>query len=697
MGARSPKAAGNSSPFGSADHPFCSLGQSAVDVEESSVSIEAVGSPCYRNTRCQDGPSHEEQHGIDRETCSRVAKTSVRHHARSPSSVSGQHDIPEQLAELLMKMISGSKGEELADAFLNAAELPPITKQSLSELDIQNIITNIKLRHDVNFDHDLSFRPNFDGAKGQEKMKAASKYWTALVAELELYARLFQGSPPLSCSRSTWLDVVRNVQRRIPKMFETIREVLKSLVPDRDHLRVDEHLDVPMLMQEIERGVCDLVRLAEWMAHLLKEHCAPMRDQWVDKMVEDITTGVTCNSSERIVDGLRGLMGIFEAMKLVSHFLILCSSETDQFQDVANHQIRNLKTLLIEDTVNFERHHHLDRLVNGRARVNVESAHQWYESASARFRQLCMPPQRDIMRLKLEIFVRAVVSTLFTSDAQRNFPETFYLDQDRLRSLKSEIDELVYFEICLEMFGRLLKELGYSGMIPLASRQRLHASLSAIVGERVAHGPSQWIVNSEHISLELIRQALALSGQPPSYDLDTLVASNRHLRTLFLNRFHNHALTLESYILPQVLSCVNRNLHSPPMDLFNNLVGPSPPPPPQTSSHPPVPNRFSPKDTLPSHPEHSLNLSNRITHIILLHWRIWGPIAYVLEDPTTTTSNTKKSDEGQHSTSSSPSQTRNPSTTTENNTETPIITAMKTGEPPDPGTETLEYAGRSLQ
>ena len=43
-----------------------------------------------------------------------------------------------------------------------AAEPPPVTKQSLSELDIQNIITNIKLRHDVSFDQDLSFQPEMN-------------------------------------------------------------------------------------------------------------------------------------------------------------------------------------------------------------------------------------------------------------------------------------------------------------------------------------------------------------------------------------------------------------------------------------------------------------------------------------------------------------------------------------------------------
>ena len=225
-------------------------------------------------------------------------------------------NIQQQLAELINKMLRTPPRQHLADAFLSAGLYPPITKQSLSELDITNIIQNLKLRHDVNFDRDLSFRPNLDGAKGQEKLKAAQKYWNALTAELELYAYFFHGSS--SPKHAPWPMLVAASKKRIPLIFNTIREILKNLVPDRDQARVDEHLEVSMLMQQIEKGVCDLIRLSEWLAHLLKEHCAPMRDGWVDKMVESTRIGVEDSSSESVVRGLRELLGILEAMKLVS-------------------------------------------------------------------------------------------------------------------------------------------------------------------------------------------------------------------------------------------------------------------------------------------------------------------------------------------------------------------------------------------
>ena len=322
MGAGTPKAAGSRAP---ADHSYHSIPQNVVNASSDVMSLDAVGSPCYRNLNSQNSLPAEQRQFMPLQDRRQSATNSEGHdRSRSVSSCSMHtaHDIPEQLAELLVKMIPGIRGEEMGEAFRWAADSPPVTKQSLSELNIEHIITNIRLRHDVSFDRDLSFRPNFDGVKGQAKREAASRYWKALAAELELYFRLFQGSPSLANS-TNWTEIVRHAERRLPIIFETIKDVLKSLVPDRDYNRIEETLDVSKLMQEIERGVCDFVRLAECMAQLLKEHCAPMRDVLVDEMVALMKNGAEQNSSEEIVNGLRQLMGILEAMKLVSPYLTL--------------------------------------------------------------------------------------------------------------------------------------------------------------------------------------------------------------------------------------------------------------------------------------------------------------------------------------------------------------------------------------
>lgn len=536
----------------------------------------------------------------------------------SLSSASQYHNtIPDELTELLRTMIPGPQGEELAEAFQEASPTPPVTKQSLSELDIQSVITNIKLRHDVNFDRDLSFRPNLDGAKGQEKTRVASNYWTALVAELMLYDKLYQGRPLQRLGQTSWQAITHHAERRIPTMFHTIANVLKSLVPDRDHSRVDEHLDVPMLMQEIERGVCDLVRFAEWIAQLLKEHCAPMRDEWVDDMVKHTREGVTRNDPAMIVQGLRELLGILEAMKL----------------DIANHQIRNLKTLLIEDTINFENHYHLDRLISGRSRVNINTAQGWYVDAIEEFGHKCTPRQHNSSGFQLQVFVRAVLATLFGRNAGRDFPETFFLDRDRLRMLKAELNDSVCLDICMDTYSYLVKDSGYETHSVQACAKQLRNSLLAIMSEAVGHGSQQWSMNSEAISLEILRHTARLTDRITTAQFDQWSEVNQRLRLQFLEGSVSHSTRLEASLLPLILTNVQRCIASSPVELYNNFVTPASSLPP-TSTYP-LPWHYS--DTSPYNdirPETAklADFSRRISHIIALHWRIWGSIAYVHDD-----------------------------------------------------------------
>ncbi|KAG9656972.1 Tcp11-domain-containing protein, partial [Aureobasidium melanogenum] len=146
---------------------------------------------------------------------------------------------------------------DLITPYQRAAMLPPVTQESLCELDVGRIINNPKLRHDVNFDRELHFRPNLDGTRGKQKLKSADEYWKALLAELEIYRAVgFR----LMTSRSAeeleyWTCMIKANQIRLPGVFSTIHEILKTLVPERDQAIVAERLDVDMIMQQICKGV----------------------------------------------------------------------------------------------------------------------------------------------------------------------------------------------------------------------------------------------------------------------------------------------------------------------------------------------------------------------------------------------------------------------------------------------------------
>jgi hypothetical protein len=175
---------------------------------------------------------------------------------------------------------------------------------------------NPSLRVDVNFDHDLHFMP-IQGPDGEQKRQDAKKYWLALVIEFQIYQHNLGDCQ--SCSRTRGRDAIKTFRPRLPSMFEALKELLETLVPDRDHPKIAENLDMPLLMQQVRKGVLDIVRLSHWIADLLKSHCAPMRDDWADEMAAKIEDGCIKSDMDLIVNGLEKLFSFLEAMKLVRH------------------------------------------------------------------------------------------------------------------------------------------------------------------------------------------------------------------------------------------------------------------------------------------------------------------------------------------------------------------------------------------
>ena len=201
--------------------------------------------------------------------------------------------------------IPGLRKEILAEeSSLN----PPITKTTLSELDIPRIVYNPKLRHDVNFDPDLHFRPNWDGESGRRKVQKANDFWNRLRAEMNEFMAhpvAFEGK----LAGKEW---------SLPSTLRAIGEILGTLVPPEDRSTVKETLNVELLMQQFKKGVSDIENLGLWLVRTLKSHCAPIRDEWVDEMVTKLADGYGYGHVGLIVQGLQCLLGVLEAMKLVS-------------------------------------------------------------------------------------------------------------------------------------------------------------------------------------------------------------------------------------------------------------------------------------------------------------------------------------------------------------------------------------------
>jgi T-complex protein 11 len=220
----------------------------------------------------------------------------------NPPSIHSNHSESYTQSDKSSRQPSPSSSVSSSTSSSLVSDTPPVTVATLRELDIPQIIHNPKLRHDVNFDSQLHFRPNLDGARGRKKKQQSELFWQALSGEYEDFLSGTGKQNP----------------QKIPKVFESIRDILSSLVPDRDRQGVVEVLNIELILQQMKNGAYDFQRLASWMAGLLKAHCAPMRDEWVDEMKEDIDQGAAKRDAQRIIKGLKTLFGILEAMKLVS-------------------------------------------------------------------------------------------------------------------------------------------------------------------------------------------------------------------------------------------------------------------------------------------------------------------------------------------------------------------------------------------
>ncbi|CAK7263851.1 Protein SOSEKI 1 [Sporothrix epigloea] len=300
---------------------------------------------------------------------------------------------------------------------------PPVTKATLSELDINKIIHNPKLRHDINYDPELHFRPNLDGERGRRKQDRAQQFWDTLRSDLTQFVTdrnsfLMSHSP----DDNEW---------SLPVLLNTVKDIIQTLVPTRDRGLLDEGLNVPLLMQQFARGVVDLEKLAEWLSTVLKMHCAPMRDDWVDEMYKELSRGNHDNDVDQLIKGLCSLLSVLEAMKL----------------DVANHQIRCLRPLLIEDTVHFEQRFFCKKIQSRCMSVSV--AQNWYQQTKCNFSS---PDIRQEQAFGIMgAFFSGLVDFLLPSVDVSQVPNTFLFDEDRIVKLRSDMFDAIHLELCMKV------------------------------------------------------------------------------------------------------------------------------------------------------------------------------------------------------------------------------------------------------
>ncbi|KAL1920248.1 uncharacterized protein VTP21DRAFT_1394 [Calcarisporiella thermophila] len=312
---------------------------------------------------------------------------------------------------------------------------PPVTATTLHELDMFEILKNPQLRHDLVFDPHLQFRPSTEGDAGVRKRERARRFWGWV--EARATGRpfcYFHPPPPPGLAPGEFYSANENMCGCLPSMYtlragqpqydhigqliEELRAVIACVLPTTDQeysVLVQEVLDPQLVVQQLEHGVFDARSITTFMARLLKLHCAPIRDELLERMVKAVEAG-------EWICGLSMCFEILEWMRL----------------DIANHQLRTLRPYLVESAVEFERQFFTGQLQASAARLTRTELwlHDLVELSGG------MYDSKTLTR----VFNEYLISLISTSpeNVTKPLPETFAFDQQRLASYHSDFEDLAF-------------------------------------------------------------------------------------------------------------------------------------------------------------------------------------------------------------------------------------------------------------
>ncbi|KAJ3564568.1 hypothetical protein NP233_g8211 [Leucocoprinus birnbaumii] len=415
--------------------------------------------------------------------------------------------------------------------------IPFINRQTLKDLDFNEIMHNTPLRHDILFDSALQFRP----AGHRRRREYVERYWDAVSREIESgctcvsyesSTRKYIPTAACVCSHApTPADAALpfNVPpstitvRAPPRVRALLNEFLEVLLhviqplsmlsgpyvnPDFLHAPIQEHaqqakyirslFDPDLIEQELKKGVFDPSGLFEVIGATLKAHCAPMRDLAVDSMVEAAKACAPgCNATTRdAVKVIRNCLEILELMKL----------------DIANHQMQTLRPFLVYSSGSFER-----KMLRSRRSIDpsLPVTKEWLRSTHDSFSSQTEPINHPLRPLGLDYaslgkkhqlyvsVVRSIVDTVFSppssssttsstnlrpSPLERPFPslpETLYLDSARIQNHTSEITDTV----ALWMFLLLYRQLASCSSQGKYQKERVDEFATILKQEIRAIGP----------------------------------------------------------------------------------------------------------------------------------------------------------------------------------------------------------------
>lgn len=521
-----------------------------------------------------------------------------------------------------LKSFQPSGGKHAHLCFRHAGTKPPITVDSLRELDLSHIAVNAKLRHDINFERELHFRPNVDGSRGKHKQQVAQDYWMAVEAELEFYA-FMRLHPDGERYRHTaaWSEHFQQGQRRVPEMLAAIRDVTISLVPETERSQILDVMDGSLIKQQIEKGVFDLAGIVEWFGALLKGHCAPMRDQWVDRMLHKMRACDAGREAQAIVETMKDLFGILEAMRL----------------DVANHQIRYCRPSLLESTFDFETRYFQRKFQTGQ--MDLHQVRSWYNSAVDTYCRENKLESSDAGN-RFAAFTSAWTYGAFHT-AERP-PETFKLDLERIGTLREDFRNLMYKHVCWIAFCMVVREADSTMDADDSTIETVMSHVGSIIGQSPSE--ARWQASLGHLAVEITRLAVeyvSRSGVKGEHSFSELAegveAWLQRSLTCKSPSYQEAAAALTNTILRYTVEASMELLTSAPSEIFAALAD-APNAVKSRTEQAWIDRYFARSGKTVRCLETSgcchrtQAIIRKATQINLLHWRVFSPLVYEADE-----------------------------------------------------------------
>ncbi|KAF9468539.1 T-complex protein 11-domain-containing protein [Collybia nuda] len=390
---------------------------------------------------------------------------------------------------------------------------PLINRQTLKELDLDAILRNPQLRHDLLFDPGLQFRPTCS----RRKRDMSEKYWAAIGQEVDTGCTCvsfdLHGKPhPVLCActqipsppsspvvayasppNAFTLRMPSRIRALLSEFLEVLLLVIQPLSsisgmyvnPNTFKSQMEEHaaqaahirtiFDPALIEQELRHELFDPSGLFRAIGATLKGHCAPMRDRAVEAMVQAAQACAPGGTGSKLeaVTAVRMCMEILELMKL----------------DIANHQLQTLRPFLIRTSGQFELKTFKNRKTgNSSIQITREWLHLAHYDLLARgpipHPQYPEQLQYDTLPRNQQVYLAVLKGTLNlifdppvppsssvsppltpvspvrtpTSPVLHGYPETSYLDSARLTLLTSDAADAT----ALSMFLLLYRQLVFS-------------------------------------------------------------------------------------------------------------------------------------------------------------------------------------------------------------------------------------------